>query len=48
LANLAILKPKVALADFKKAVQLDPNNAAAKTQLESTQRLVRRMEFEKA
>jgi serine/threonine-protein phosphatase 5 len=48
LANLAILKPKIALADFKKVVQLDPNNAAGRTQFESTQKLVRRMEFEKA
>jgi serine/threonine-protein phosphatase 5 len=48
LANLSILKPKLAVGDFRKVVQLDPNNVAGKTQLDSTQKLVRRLEFEKA
>ncbi|ELU38454.1 phosphoprotein phosphatase [Rhizoctonia solani AG-1 IA] len=45
---LAILKPQQAVTDFKKAVQLDPKNANAKTQLDATVKLVRRIEFEKA
>ncbi|CAE6475867.1 unnamed protein product [Rhizoctonia solani] len=45
---LAILKPQQAIVDFKKTVQLDPKNANAKTQLDATVKLVRRMEFEKA
>jgi len=45
---LSILKPQQAIADFKKTVQLDPKNANAKTQLDATVKLVRRMEFEKA
>ncbi|KAF8608507.1 protein phosphatase 5 [Ceratobasidium sp. AG-I] len=45
---LAILKPQQAVTDFKKVVQLEPKNANAKTQLDATVKLVRRMEFEKA
>lgn len=47
-AQLSIMRPKAALADFRKVVQLEPKNAQAKMQFESTQKLVRRMEFEKA
>ena len=47
-AQLAIMRPKAAITDFKKVVQLDPKNTTAKQQLESTQKLVRRLEFEKA
>jgi hypothetical protein len=45
---LQTLKPKLAVADLKKVLALEPGNATVKTQLESTQKLVRRTEFEKA
>ncbi|KAB5588592.1 Protein phosphatase 5 [Ceratobasidium theobromae] len=45
---LSILKPQQSIADFRKVVQLDPKNANAKTQLDATVKLVRRIEFEKA
>lgn len=48
LCNLAILKPKASLADFRKVLALEPSNASAKAQLESTVKLVRRLDFEKA
>ncbi|GAA5922540.1 hypothetical protein JCM1841_006193 [Sporobolomyces salmonicolor] len=48
IANLAVLKPKAALVDLKKVVQLDPNNAPAKSQLDATQKLIRRLAFEAA
>ena len=48
LANLSVLQPKKALVDFKKLVALDPKNTAAKAQLDSTIKLVRKMDFEKA
>ncbi|KAG8720646.1 hypothetical protein FRC09_009214 [Ceratobasidium sp. 395] len=48
LCYLSILKPQQAVTDFKKTVQLDPKNTTAKTQLDATIKLVRRMEFEKA
>lgn len=48
LANLAILKPKAALVDFKQVVAFEPANDTAKAQLEATQRLLRRLQFEKA
>lgn len=47
-AQLAIMRPKAAISDFKKVVSLEPGNKIAKQQLESTQKLVRRLEFEKA
>jgi serine/threonine-protein phosphatase 5 len=36
------------VADLKRVLALEPNNATVKQQLESTQKLVRRIEFEKA
>ncbi|GAA5901883.1 hypothetical protein JCM8208_006627 [Rhodotorula glutinis] len=48
LANLAILKPKAAIVDLKKVISLDPKNTAAKSQLDATQKLVRRLAFESA
>ena len=45
---LNVLKYQQAIADFKTALKLDPKNAVAKSQLEATQKLVRRIEFEKA
>ncbi|OJA13066.1 hypothetical protein AZE42_01901 [Rhizopogon vesiculosus] len=45
---LQIAKPQLAVADFKKVVVLEPTNAVVKSQLIATQKLVRRIEFEKA
>jgi len=44
---LQIAKPQLAVADFKKVVVLEPTNAVVKSQLTATQKLVRRIEFEK-
>lgn len=48
LCHLSVLKYQKAIADFKTALKLDPKNAVAKSQLDATQRLVRRIDFEKA
>ncbi|PAV18517.1 phosphatase 5 [Pyrrhoderma noxium] len=48
LCHLQSLKPQLAVADFKKVLKLDPKNALAKSQLEITQKLIRKVEFEKA
>jgi serine/threonine-protein phosphatase 5 len=48
LCHLSILKYQQAIADFKTALELDPKNAVVKSQLDATQKLVRRIEFEKA
>ena len=48
LCNLQALKPKVAVADFKHVLALEPKNDLARTQLDATQKLIRRVEFEKA
>ncbi|KAH8119284.1 protein phosphatase 5 [Phellopilus nigrolimitatus] len=48
LCHLQILKPQVAVADFKKVLALEPKNALARSQLETTQKLIRKAEFEKA
>lgn len=45
--HLQILKYQQAIADFKKVVKLEPKNELVKTQLASTQKLVRKIEFEK-
>ena len=45
--HLQILKYQQAIADFKKVVKLEPKNDLVKTQLASTQKLVRKIEFEK-
>ena len=47
LCHLQSLKPQLAVADFKKVLKLDPKNALAKSQLEITQKLIRKVEFEK-
>lgn len=46
LCQLSILKPQLALTDLKMVVRLDPNNALGKAQLEATQKLIKRMQFE--
>jgi len=48
LCYLSILKNVQAIADFKKTLALDPQNTIARKQLEATQKLQRRIEFEKA
>ncbi|KAF9244961.1 phosphoprotein phosphatase [Melanogaster broomeanus] len=45
---LQIAKPQLAVADFKKVVALEPKNELVKSQLTATQKLVRKIEFEKA
>lgn len=45
---LQIMKPQLAVADFKSIIAIEPNNLTVKQQLEGTQRLVRKIEFEKA
>lgn len=46
--HLQLLKPQLAIGDFKKVLALEPHNATIKQQLEATQKLARRIEFEKA
>ncbi|CAD6888792.1 unnamed protein product [Tilletia controversa] len=45
---LAILKPKNALPDLRRVTQLEPGNKSVRVQLDSTLKLIRRLEFEKA
>ncbi|KAH7929902.1 phosphoprotein phosphatase [Leucogyrophana mollusca] len=45
---LQIAKPQLAIADFKKVMALEPKNDTVKSQLTATQKLVRKIEFEKA
>ncbi|KAG8893269.1 hypothetical protein FRB99_002093 [Tulasnella sp. 403] len=42
------MKPQLALADLKMVVKLDPSNALGKAQLDATQKLIKRMQFEAA
>lgn len=42
-----MLKPQLAIADFKIILTIEPNNMTVKQQFEATQKLVRRIEFEK-
>ncbi|KAG8909541.1 hypothetical protein FRC01_006869, partial [Tulasnella sp. 417] len=48
LCQLSIIKPQLALADLKMVVKLDPSNKLGKAQLEATQKLIKRMQFEAA
>ena len=41
------LKYKQAIADFKKLLTLEPQNQLVRTQLDSTQKILRKVEFEK-
>ncbi|KAI0790789.1 Metallo-dependent phosphatase-like protein [Abortiporus biennis] len=45
---LQTLKYKQAIADFKRVLAFEPNNALVKQQLEGTQKILRKVEFEKA
>jgi serine/threonine-protein phosphatase 5 len=46
-SSLAVLRPKEAIPDFKKALEMEPGNKAIREQLNATVKLVRRIEFEK-
>jgi serine/threonine-protein phosphatase 5 len=48
MCHVQILKPQQAVADLKKVLALEPQNAQVRKELESTQKLIRRIEFEKA
>ncbi|KIO19560.1 hypothetical protein M407DRAFT_82645, partial [Tulasnella calospora MUT 4182] len=48
LCQLSIIKPQLALADLRTVVKLDPSNKLGKAQLEATQKLIKRMQFEAA
>ena len=41
------MKYQLAVADFKNALKIEPKNATAKAQLDATQKLIRKTEFEK-
>ncbi|KAG6866725.1 hypothetical protein C0991_011384 [Blastosporella zonata] len=45
---MQILKPASAVSDFKKVLALEPKNESVRAQLVSTQKLIRKIEFEKA
>lgn len=47
-ASTAIIKHQDALGDFKKVVELVPNDAGARRKLEECKKIVRRLAFEKA
>lgn len=48
LCHLQTLHSQLALQDFKKVLALDPKNAEARRRHTDTQKLIRRVEFEKA
>lgn len=48
MCHIQILKPQLAVSDLKKVLALEPQNAKVRKELESTQKLVRKIEFEKA
>ncbi|KAA1476032.1 phospho protein phosphatase, partial [Dentipellis sp. KUC8613] len=48
MCHLQLLKPHLAVSDLKKVLALEPQNQSVRQQLESTQKLVRKIEFEKA
>jgi serine/threonine-protein phosphatase 5 len=48
MCHIQTLKPQSAIADLKRVLALEPQNAQVRKELESTQKLVRKIEFEKA
>lgn len=44
---MQILKPQSAVADFRKVLALEPKNDTVRSQLIATQKLIRKIEFEK-
>jgi hypothetical protein len=47
LCQLAIARPQKAVTDLKKVLSIDPQNKLARQQLDATQKLIRKAEFEK-
>ncbi|KAJ6596660.1 phosphoprotein phosphatase [Mycena sp. CBHHK59/15] len=45
---MQILKPQAAVADFRKVLTIEPKNETVRAQLVATQKLIRKIEFEKA
>ncbi|KAJ6587140.1 phosphoprotein phosphatase [Mycena vulgaris] len=45
---MQILKPQSAIADFRKVLALEPKNETVRAQMVATQKLIRKIEFEKA
>lgn len=45
---LQTLRPQSAVTDFKKILALEPKNESVRAQLTTTQKLIRKIEFEKA
>ena len=41
------LKPQSAVSDFRKVLALEPKNETVRSQMVSTQKLIRKIEFEK-
>nr|GAT45456.1 phosphoprotein phosphatase [Mycena chlorophos] len=48
LCQLQVLKPAAAVTDFRKVLALEPKNEAVRAQLTATQKLIKKIEFEKA
>ncbi|KAF8322034.1 protein phosphatase 5 [Clavulina sp. PMI_390] len=46
LCQLSVLRPQLAIPDFKMCLSLEPANKLAKTQLDATTKLLRRIQFE--
>jgi serine/threonine-protein phosphatase 5 len=44
---MQILKPQSAVADFRKVLAIEPKNETVRGQLLATQKLIRKIEFEK-
>jgi hypothetical protein len=44
---MQILKPQAAVADFRKVLALEPKNETVRAQLVATQKLIRKIEFER-
>jgi serine/threonine-protein phosphatase 5 len=44
---LQTLRPQLAVADFKKILAIEPKNETVRQQMVATQKLIRKIEFEK-
>jgi serine/threonine-protein phosphatase 5 len=44
---MQILKPQAAVTDFRKVLAIEPKNETVRGQLVATQKLIRKIEFEK-
>ena len=45
---LQVMKPQLSIPDFKKVLQFEPKNELIRTQMVTTQKMIRKIEFEKA